>query len=444
MTKEQRTAIARIISDMIKADNIIEENEIKNMKVLMSKYSITQKDMSDARHLRFSNAVMLLQDMTKMERQELFDCIYKIALSDNVSVPKEVLLLIALQYCLVEHDRRDSNGKRIPKPYLISCPTGETAVSDQYMVYLESTYNEERNAEVMQNFKLLVTQSRLNGFNFVYIPKMVEEFKAMDSQYVKDVISYMAPHLDNNVVENVYGRLCQMTTAEFFHSVIYERLQVKAVYDTVPSILINIGTSVVPYCSINDSVQYYTEFLCIPIATTTLALVEEILSFYQSKVSVKTITITDNKGQFKYFGFYKALFDFLIAPPPVAPDLIFQGQDIKDGKYYVSFRFKEGIERRVKLMPKRYELYYKIATSTYCSRIRGLPISQVDKTIMSHLRSRLSDELKDISFADQYKPEREGNVFILRLAKEKVFVRKYKIDNFTGTFTDIPITEYRM
>ena len=30
MTKEQQTAIARIISDMIKADNIIEESEIRD------------------------------------------------------------------------------------------------------------------------------------------------------------------------------------------------------------------------------------------------------------------------------------------------------------------------------------------------------------------------------------------------------------------------------
>lgn len=41
MTKEQRTAMARIISDMIKADNIIEESEIKDMKELMSEYAIT-------------------------------------------------------------------------------------------------------------------------------------------------------------------------------------------------------------------------------------------------------------------------------------------------------------------------------------------------------------------------------------------------------------------
>ena len=59
MTREQRTAITRIISDMIKADNIIEETEIKDMKMLMSKYSLTYQDMSNARKIRFSVAVLL-------------------------------------------------------------------------------------------------------------------------------------------------------------------------------------------------------------------------------------------------------------------------------------------------------------------------------------------------------------------------------------------------
>ena len=52
MNKEQRTAIARIISDMIKVDNIIEESEIKDMKILMSEYSITHHVMNDARKIR--------------------------------------------------------------------------------------------------------------------------------------------------------------------------------------------------------------------------------------------------------------------------------------------------------------------------------------------------------------------------------------------------------
>ena len=153
---------------------------------------------------------------------------------------------------------------------------------------------------------------------------MVEEFRSMNEQYVKDVISYMAPNLEDAFIQQVYDRLCNMTTVDFFRNVLYERLQVKALHNTPPSLLINIGTSVVPYCSAGGSIQYYTEFLCIPISSSILSLVDDILGFYQSKVSIRqSITISDSKGQFKYFGFYKALFDFLVAPPPVAPDLVF-------------------------------------------------------------------------------------------------------------------------
>ena len=441
MTKEQRTAMARIISDMIKADNIIEESEIKDMKGLMAKYSITRQDMSDARNIRFSDAVTILQELTVMERQQFFKSIYNISLSDNMCVPKEVLYLIALQYCLVEYGKKDEKGYRVPQPYLISCPTGESCISDQYMVYLESTYSEKHNAEIKKDFKLLVTQCRLNGFNFVYIPKMVEEFKEMDSRYVKDVISYMAPQLEDDIVDNVYVRLCDMTTTEFFHSVLYENLQVKAIYDAQPSILINIGNSVVPYCASEGPVQYYSEFLCIPIAATALQLVEDILAFYQSKVSIKTITVTDNCGQFKYFGFYKALFDFLIAPPPVAPKLIFLGQHITDGRYYIAFKYNDGRERKIKLTPQLYELYFRTAIHTYKSKTKGLSAAKVDKYAMSHLRRQIKEALKDASFAEQYRPEKMGNLYVLRLDKDKVFARSYQLGCYDN-FTDIPIEKY--
>jgi hypothetical protein len=426
MTKEQRTAIARIISDMIKADNIIEESEIKDMKKLMSDYAITHQEMSNARKIRFTDAVNTLKELSLKERKTFFDRIYSIALSDNACVPREALLLIALQYCLIETDRNTVNGKSVPKPYLISCPTGEASFNDQYMVYLESMYDENRNTELMQHFRLLVTITRLCGFNFIYIPKMVEEFRGMNEQYVKDVISYMAPNIDESYINQVYDRLCDLTTVDFFRNVLYERLQVKALHNTPPSLLINIGTSVVPYCSAGGSVQYYTEFLCIPISTSILTLVDDILGFYQSKVSIRqSITINDSKGQFKYFGFYKALFDFLVAPPPIAPNLIFLGQDRTTGRYQVAFKFDDGHEKKICLTPREYKAYYQIALKTYTGHTRGLSIS-CDKNIrptIAHIRSKISEEIPDLTYSDQYKPERDRNVYVLRLEKSKVFVR---------------------
>lgn len=439
MTREQRTAMARIISDMIKADNIIEESEVRDMKRLMSEYAITHQEMSEARKIRFAEAVNTLKELSQKERKTFFDHIYNIALSDNVCVPREALLLIALQYCLIKDD-----GKFSTKPYLVSCPTGEASFNDQYLVYLESAYDEERNAELMQHFRLLVTITRLCGFNFIYIPKMVEEFRGMNKQYVKDVISYMAPNLEDSFIQQVYDRLCDMTTVDFFRNILYERLQVKALHNTPPSLLINIGTSVVPYCSAGGSVQYYTEFLCIPITSGILTLVDDILRFYQSKVSIRqSITINDSKGQFKYFGFYKALFDFLVAPPPVAPDLVFLGQDMKTGRYQVAFRFDDGNEKKVTFTPREYDIYLQVALKTYKSRTKGLPVTY-DKHIkptIAHLKSKIGSDIPDLTYSDQYKPERVGNAYILRLDKSKVFVR-VRSAACGCEYEDIPIVKY--
>ena len=444
MTKEQRTAIARIISDMIKADNIIEESEIRDMKRLMCEYSITHQEMSDARMIRFSDAVNTLKELSIKERKVLFDRISSIALSDNICVPREALLLIALQYCLMEAGKNSEGKAYLSKPYLISCPTGEASFNDQYMVYLESAYDEERNEELKQHFRLLVTITRLCGFNFIFIPKMVEEFRGMNEQYVKDVISYMAPNLEDGFIQQVYDRLCDMTTVDFFRDVLYERLQVKALHNTPPSLLINIGTSVVPYYSTGGNIQYYTEFLCIPISSSILTLVDDILGFYQSKVSIRqSITISDSKGQFKYFGFYKALFDFLVAPPPVAPDLVFLGQDMKTGRYQVAFKFAEGNEKKVTFTPREYDIYFQVALKTYKTRTKGLSVTydKHNRPTVAHLKSKIGSEIPDLTFSDQYKPERNGNAYIMRLDKSKVFVR-VRTSNCGCEYKDIPFVEY--
>ena len=170
----------------------------------------------------------------------------------------------------------------------------------------------------------------------------------MSERYVLDVIRYMAPSLKDDFIKNVYDRLSCMTTKEFFRNVLYERLNVKVDYDIVPSLLINIGTSVVPYCVADGPVQYYTEFLCIPLYKEPLNIVEDVLNFYRKMVSFQqSVIVGDNQGNFRYFGFYKALFDFLIAPPPVEPDLIFAGQNVKTNRYEVIFRYNERYEKNV-------------------------------------------------------------------------------------------------
>lgn len=70
MTREQRTYMARIISDMLKADNIIEASESKDMKKLMSDYGTTNQEMIEARKILF----IRLFPLQNLKGSEIYHC----------------------------------------------------------------------------------------------------------------------------------------------------------------------------------------------------------------------------------------------------------------------------------------------------------------------------------------------------------------------------------
>ena len=181
------------------------------------------------------------------------------AIADGVCVPREALLLLALRYAFgIVRDSK--NHKKLivnhnKKVRLISCPTGETAITSQYVIFIEGNYNEAVNESIKKNFEVNVLHLRQWGFDFIYIPSLIDEFRAMNSEYVKDVVSYMAPELTEETINIVYERLLKMDTITFCNHVLAEKLHVEDVKNTAPSLFINIGTSIVPYCSVSGPVE---------------------------------------------------------------------------------------------------------------------------------------------------------------------------------------------
>ena len=193
------------------------------------------------------------------------------AIADGVCVPREAMLLLALRYALGIEVEKDNNNQEQyvinhnRKVKLISCPTGETSIASQYVIYIEGRYNEEVNESIRNNFEVNVLRLRQWGFDFIYIPSLIEEFRAMNVEYVKDVVSYMAPELTEETINIVYNRLLRMDTITFCNHVLAEKLHVEEVKNATPSLFINIGTSIVPYCTVSGPVECYTEFRGVPL-----------------------------------------------------------------------------------------------------------------------------------------------------------------------------------
>ena len=70
-------------------------------------------------------------------------------------------------------------------------------------------------------------------------------------------------------------------------------------------------------------------------------------------------------------------------------------------------------------------IYFQVAFRSYKSRIKGLPISynRNIKPTIAKIKATINNEIPDLTYSGQYKPEKSGNVYIIRLDKSKVFVR---------------------
>ena len=95
MKQEEKASLMRVLSDLVKADGIIDINEMDCLDHLRSKYKITNEDECRAENLTFSVAINTLAELEIAQREELMDDFAKVTMSDNYCARSEALLMLA-------------------------------------------------------------------------------------------------------------------------------------------------------------------------------------------------------------------------------------------------------------------------------------------------------------------------------------------------------------
>lgn len=298
-----RVAIARILSDLIKSDKIIEKSEITLFNTLQEQFGITQQDRIEAQSITITHAITCVRDLDDDKKRILQQALLQTAKADNQCVAKEALILLALKYIL-----EDTDGKY----EVISCDTHGLCIEDNFMVYIESDENEDVNDEILCEIDAICDKLNLWNFEFVYIPSIREQFVNMETDYVKDIIRYMKPMFNNTTIDALYRKLTSITTESFTTELLCAQMNMPQLRETVPSLLINFGTSVVSNPINAQQPNIYTDFLRIRIDDTTHHEVKQFIADYNQIITHRECVHPELvENQFKYFGFYKALFDFL-------------------------------------------------------------------------------------------------------------------------------------
>ena len=306
MRHHQKIAIARLISDLIKSDDVICKEEIALYNHIVCSFDISQDELHEAQFISQAEAVAYIRHMVPNEQKKIFSILKKAAYSDNSCVAREALLLLTLSLMLNDQDE---------KYHLLSSQIKGWQNVDKYVVYVENDYMPAINEEILQQYDTIANLLHLWKFEFIYIPKITQSLREMDRTYLCNIIRYMNPRLSTDMLNNLYERLTNFTTESFTRDYLAHTSQQNYFYDIEPSLLINVGVSHVPAATLAQQDTCFINFLTIRLENEPDSVLNEVRRFLDEYETF----ITDpeyhrprrGKALFRYHGFYKQLFDFL-------------------------------------------------------------------------------------------------------------------------------------
>ncbi len=309
MRHHQKIAIARLISDLIKSDDVICREEIALYNRIVNNFSISPDELYEAQFISQAEAMHYIAKMPTDEQKRIFTILHKAAYSDNLCVSKEALLLLTLK--LILHDKED-------KYHIFSTKSNNLQNNEKYIVYIESDYMHAINDEIVQQYDAISNLVHLWKFEFIYIPKICQSCCEMDREFLVGIIRYMNPRLSAEMVENLYERLTHFNTETYTRDYLANASHNDYFLDIPPSLLISVGQSYVPRNALSPNDTCFANYITIRLDDETNAVYNEIRRFideYESFISEpEYYTPLRSKSMFKYHGFYKELFDFLARP----------------------------------------------------------------------------------------------------------------------------------
>ncbi|MCF0199325.1 MAG: hypothetical protein HUK02_08390 [Bacteroidaceae bacterium] len=427
MTHQQRVALARVMADLIKSDEIIDVSEMEFFISIRDRYRIEAEHLIAAQQIDFGMAVEALQGLPNDELASLMSHLREMTLADGNCVAEEAFLLMALEYCL--------SPKRAGRARLLSTSVTNICIEKRNIVYTETEYDADTNRALQSALRTLGSEFKLAGLQFVYMPQLSQDFCDMESDYLTQTIELLAPSVSPSRRDEILQTLRTITTRSFCDNFLVKRMGLEALFDSDPAVLFQV------YRSHNRII-----YLHLTLGDDVVAELNELVEMYQSLTTATLLPVERRRSgkRFIYRGFHRALFDLLAFPGhKVESRLIL---DMPKHRLYFP-----DLGTEVSLPSKQLALYAFILQQSLFSAAHELPVEpssdkrrqslehtfrriygMVSDSPTGDYASNLTPNLAHIKAAikkldlldnpETYIPERKGGVLRLRIRPSKIFV----------------------
>lgn len=301
-----RQGIYRIVYDMVKADYLITQDEIDYMENMCSEYGITAEIREAALMMSLSEAVNEVKTMTPRQSKHLMDELMVLVQTDGTCYREEALLLMTLRLCMDEGARTE----------IYSVDPRKIMLDRNQVLYVENGYDEDANCHVAEHYNHIVNAMRIGGFEFVYLPKMVEQLAEAGPKLMHSVVTHLTSPRSKEETDAIVASMMSLTTERMYREMLLGKLELDLEI-AEPSLMMRVGFS-----EVNGSLM--ANFIVIhldeDITDQVDSLTEDFLALQKSPtLTIRNTSISPNA--FVYTGFYKTLFDLITHRKGVRCDL---------------------------------------------------------------------------------------------------------------------------
>ena len=295
MKDSSRQALARLLSDLIKSDDLITISELDGFDAAAKRFGLTDGDLAAASGITLSEAFRRISSETAGTLAKVKETMFNVAMRDNGCCRAESIMLTAMDYVF------EGNAR------IFSMAMQNRRLIDSQIVYLEDSGTLPGREVLDEHFEEMRDIARLGGFELIYIPEVARHFRShSEDGSLRRLIQLISPQSESIDMENTMSALGDMTTRFFYQNVIRGKLDMQ-VEIPGPSWLIRLPDN-------NVNGIGYVNYMCIEAESDLKGQLLDFIGRLNSRLSAYTVTVNDGKTDgrsFLYSGFYKALLDLM-------------------------------------------------------------------------------------------------------------------------------------
>ena len=305
--KEQhKTALAKVLSDLVQCDGIVNQGEIDFLQQVYGVFNITSTSRKKATQLSLSEAVRILKSLGNPEKTAILRVFQQLSLSDDNLDPNESLLLTSLLLSigieLPETEGINANFVSIPN---LNFDTRNA------VLYIEPSFDKACNNSIERDYEAICELLRQSQREFFYLPKVIRDLESKMTTF-RNTVSYIEPLLSDTQLDLIDSKLTELDSVTLSKEVFLNYLNANGLKINKPSFFMKIG---------NMKPGTYQDFLIIEIGGNPLHTLERVIHLNANIMSIhppvidekekrfiQRITLKSDKEQkdeLKYTGFHK-------------------------------------------------------------------------------------------------------------------------------------------